>query len=194
MAQPQPKVVVLAGPNGAGKSTAARQVLRGVLDVPHFVNADSIAKGLSEFEPERAAFQAGRIMLTRMRELSGSRSDFAFETTLATRSYAPWLLLLQQEGYRVLLVFLWLPTVELAIARVAERVSNGGHNIPEPTIRRRYRGGLINFHTLYLPLADDWWFVDNTFVGRPQLIAQGVRNGPPDIYLPTEWLAAKWTL
>jgi len=132
-----PEVVIIAGPNGAGKSTLAPALLRDTLGILEYVNADTIAEGLSAFAPEDASFDAGRVMLNRLRELSESRKDFSFETTLATRFYAVWLRDLQQKGYRVNLIFLWLSKVETAIERVNARVRMGGHSIPEATIRRR---------------------------------------------------------
>jgi predicted ABC-type ATPase len=139
------EIIILAGPNGAGKSTLAPFLLRDWLGLTEFVNADVIASGLSAFEPERAAFEAGRIMLRRLRELVAQRQNFAFETTLATRSYATWLRQLMQEGWHVNLVFIWLDSPELAVQRVAARVAAGGHDIPEATIRRRYDKGIRNF-------------------------------------------------
>jgi predicted ABC-type ATPase len=135
-----PKVVVIAGPNGAGKSTAAPAVLRNALLVNEFVNADTIAAGLSAFSPETVAVTAGRVMLERIRKLACERRDFAFETTLASRTFAPWLRKIQSEGYQFHLVYLWLPTVELAAARVAERVRRGGHAVQE-AIRDHKRAG-----------------------------------------------------
>ena len=122
MTNQPPKVVILAGPNGAGKSTSAARLLLGAMRVDEFVNADTIARGLSAFAPERVALNAGRIMLRRIKELSAERANFAFETTLATRSYAPWLKEIQAEGYEVHLLFLWLPSADMAVARVADRV------------------------------------------------------------------------
>jgi predicted ABC-type ATPase len=126
----KPHVIVVAGPNGAGKSTAAPRLLRDALSVREFVNADTIAAGLSAFRPESVAIAAGRIMLARMRVLAAAREDFAFETTLASRSFAPWLAGLQSGGYHVHLLFLWLRSPELAVSRVAERVRLGGHDVP----------------------------------------------------------------
>jgi predicted ABC-type ATPase len=146
--QRNPNVVVLAGPNGAGKSTAAPLLLRRTLRVNHFVNADTIARGLSAFQPERVALTAGRIMLDRLRQLAEDDDSFAFETTLASRSFAPWLRALVDRGYVFRLVFLWLPSDDLAVARVKSRVRLGGHNVPEETIRRRYHAGLQNFFLL----------------------------------------------
>jgi predicted ABC-type ATPase len=125
MREPRPSVVILAGPNGAGKSTAAPALLQGALAVNEFVNADVIARGLSAFDPDAAALAAGRVMLTRLRELAAQRTSFAFETTLASRTFAPWLRDLAASGYDVHLFFLWLSSADLAIARVADRVRNG---------------------------------------------------------------------
>ena len=169
----RPSVVVLAGPNGAGKSTTAADLLRGALGVTEFVNPDLISQGLSVFEPERVAMAAGRVMLRRIHELGRERVNFAFETTLASRSFAPWLAKLRDAGYRVHVVFLWLPGVELAIARVKDRVRRGGHNVPEEHIRRRYVSGLRNFFRLYQPLASTWQFLDNSGDPPPRMIARG---------------------
>lgn len=155
-----PDVVVISGPNGAGKSTLAPHLLRDGLGIFEYVNADTIAQGLSAFAPETAAIEAGRVMLHRLKELAKEREDFAFETTLATRFYAKWLKTLQSNGYNIHLVFLWLNAPELAIERVAERVRAGGHNIPEQTIRRRYERGLKNFFGLYRPFVDSWEVLD----------------------------------
>jgi predicted ABC-type ATPase len=151
-----PDVVVIAGPNGAGKSTLAPALLRDTLKIFEYVNADTIAEGLSAFAPEDASFDAGRVMLGRLRELAEEGKDFAFETTLASRFYAGWLGKLRAGGYRVSLIFLWLDEVELAIARVRARVSLGGHDIPAETIRRRYERGLKNLFELYFPVTDSW--------------------------------------
>jgi predicted ABC-type ATPase len=143
-----PHVVVLAGPNGAGKSTAAPALLAGTLGLTDFVNADVIARGLSAFRPQDAALEAGRIMLERLRSLASLQASFAFETTLASRSFAPWIADLRRQNYVFHLVFLYLPGPEAAIARVAERVRSGGHDVPVETIRRRYTAGLRNFFHL----------------------------------------------
>jgi predicted ABC-type ATPase len=143
-----PKVVVIAGPNGAGKSTTAPAVLRDALRVREFVNADTIAAGLSAFSPETVAVRAGRVMLQRLHELADQRQDFAFETTLASRSFAPWLRHMQSAGYKFHLVYLWLPIVELALARVAERVRRGGHAVPEDVVRQKHRQPLQSVHAV----------------------------------------------
>lgn len=177
-----PEVVVIAGPNGAGKSTLAPHLLRDRLRIFEFVNADTIAQGLSAFAPESAAIEAGRIMLRRLNELSDRSRDFAFETTLATRFYSKWLSELQPKGYYIHLVFLWLNSPELAIQRVAERVREGGHNLPEDTIRRRYDRGRVNFFWLYLPLVDSWQVYDASeespieVAFGDKIIGQEIRN------------------
>ena len=150
------EVIVISGPNGAGKSTLAPALLRDTFGILEYVNADTIAEGLSAFAPEDASFDAGRVMLNRLHELASDNNDFAFETTLASRFYAGWLEQLQSDGYRVSLVFLWLPKVETAIERVNARVRLGGHSIPEETIRRRFERGRKNLFDLYLPVANAW--------------------------------------
>jgi predicted ABC-type ATPase len=182
-----PHVIVLAGPNGAGKSTAAPHLLRGALGVTEFVNADMIAQGLSAFAPDTVALAAGRIMLARLRELAAKRADFAFETTLASRSFAPWLASLAATGYSVHLLFLWLPSADLAASRVADRVRFGGHDVPEEIIRRRYHAGLANFFDLYRPLADSWRLYDNGDESGPRLIAAGRGGVTTRVATPQLW-------
>jgi predicted ABC-type ATPase len=176
MSNQRPHLIFIAGPNGAGKSTTAPSLLKGTLGVTEFVNADLIAQGLSVFKPEMTAFQAGRVMLERIHYLAKKRVDFAFETTLASRTFAPWIVDLRKTGYSVYLVFLWLPNEDFAVARVAERVRMGGHNIPVETIRRRYRSGLRNFFHLYQALINLWRFYDNSDPAGPRLIASGSRS------------------
>jgi predicted ABC-type ATPase len=170
MTKHKPHIIVIAGPNGAGKSTTAPSLLKGTLEVTEFVNADLIAQGLSGFQPEGAVFHAGRVMLERIHYLSKKRIDFAFETTLASRTFAPWIANQRKKGYVFYLVFLWLPSEDFAVARVAERVRMGGHNVPGETIRRRYHAGIRNFFKLYRPLADIWFFYDNS-AEEPRVIA-----------------------
>jgi len=150
----QPNLYIISGPNGAGKTTASYNLLPQVLHCPNFVNADEIARGLSPFAPETVAIQAGRIMLQRIEELLPQRVDFAIETTLATRSYVRLVRRAQALGYKVHLIFFFLENEEQAIARVAQRVSNGGHNIPEEDIRRRFKRGIYNLLNLYIPICD----------------------------------------
>ena len=149
-----PNLYIIAGPNGAGKTTASFILLPEVLHCPNFVNADEIARGLSPFAPELVTFQAGRIMLQRIDELLLQKVDFAIETTLATRSYVNLVHHAQTLGYKVHLIFFFLENEEQAIKRVAQRVSNGGHNIPEDDIRRRFKRGIYNLVHLYLPICD----------------------------------------
>ena len=182
-----PNLIVVAGPNGAGKSTTAPSLLKEILNVNEYVNADVLAQGLSGFTPEKVAFRAGRIMLTRLQELASERVDFAFETTLATRSFAPWISALRPTGYRFHLIFLWLVNPELAIARVRERVRRGGHDVPEEVIRRRYYAGVRNFFELYQAIADTWRFYDNSDPTEPRIIAAGEMTLDEIIYNPETW-------
>lgn len=182
-----PHVIVVSGPNGAGKSTSAPHLLRDTLAVTEFVNADAIASGLSPFRPESVAIEAGRIMLARMRQLAANHNNFAFETTLASRSFAPWLRELQRDGYHVHVLFLWLRSADLAVSRVAERVRLGGHDVPEAVIRRRYESGLRNFFGMYMPLADSWQFLDNSGETQRRLMAAGGRNTIRTFGDPTDW-------
>lgn len=187
MIKKSPSVVLLAGPNGAGKTTVAPILLKGTLGVAEFVNADWIAKGLSAFDPDKAALAAGRAMIARIRELARQQVSFAFETTLASRSFAPWIEELKTKGYRFHLVFLWLPSADIAVERVKDRVLLGGHDVPEETIRRRYLRGLFNFYNLYQPLAASWRFYDNSHGSKPVLIARG-QNGIQHVYNRHLWL------
>jgi predicted ABC-type ATPase len=168
-----PAVVVLGGPNGAGKSTTAPRLLRGSLKVEEFVNADTLAQGLSAFRPEDVALDAGRIMLRRLDELEEQHKSFAFEATLASQALARRLARLQTHGYAVHIVFLWLPTADLAIARVAERVRAGGHDVPPDAVRRRFSRGLRNFFVLYRPIANTWRLYDGSSIRGPRLVASG---------------------
>lgn len=189
MSEATPQLIVIAGPNGAGKSTLAPFLLRDALNLLEYVNADTIALGLSAFNPERAAFDAGRIMLKRLRSLASSRRSFAFESTLASLSYASWIDELKQNRYRFHLLFLYLRSPELAVQRVAERVRVGGHHVPEIIIRRRYRRGARNFFKLYMPLADTWVVYDNSVPGKPSLIAAGSKDAAPAIFRSDYWKA-----
>ncbi len=166
-----PLVVVLAGPNGAGKSTSAPYLLKDALAVDEFVNADTIAHGLSAYRPDAAAVTAGKVMLERLRALASLRRDFAFETTLSGRSHARWLRELQRAGYRTHLIFLSLPSADLAIARVADRVRRGGHHVPDAVVRRRFVAGLRNLFSIYMHAVDAWTIYDNADVVSPRLVA-----------------------
>lgn len=155
------KIVIIAGPNGAGKTTFAREFLPNEAGCPVFINADLIAAGLSPFQPELAALKAGRLMLKEIKEYSQRGVNFAFETTLSGRTYMNLIPDWQVQGYHVKLFFLNLPSVEMAIERVAERVRQGGHNVPEEVIRRRFESGRINFEFLYRNLVDSWAVYNN---------------------------------
>ena len=168
-----PQFIIIAGPNEAGKSTAAPALLRDVLDVDNYVNADTIAAGLSAFAPETVALRAGRLMLERMHELARDRQDFAIETTLASRTFAGWAQRLAQDGYRTRLLFLALPDPEIARQRVALRVADGGHDIPAHVIHRRFHRGIRNFFRFYRPAVQRWRVYRTDRPDRPQLIAQG---------------------
>lgn len=157
-----PRCIVIDGPNGAGKTTFAREFLPRFANIREFVNADLLAAGLSPFAPERAAVAAARLMLERIHQLARKRSNFGFETTLAGRGYAPMLRRMKDCGYQLHFIFMWLPSADLALARVANRVRMGGHSVPEPIIRRRFRAGLANFFKLYRPLADEWELFDSS--------------------------------
>ncbi|QHL87727.1 zeta toxin [Nibribacter ruber] len=157
-----PNLYIIAGCNGAGKTTASFTVLPEMLDCQEFVNADEIARGLSPFQPEKVAIEAGRIMLSRIEELLIRPEDFAIETTLSTRSYVQTIKKAKQAGYNVTLVYFWLNSPELAIARVRTRVTEGGHNIPEDVIRRRYKKGIQNLFDLFIPICDYWLLIDNS--------------------------------
>lgn len=173
-----PKVVVVAGPNGAGKSTTAPGIVRQALGVHEFINADTIARGLSAFAPDTVAMTAGRIMLQRIRALASSDSDFAFETTLASRTFKPLLVAMRDRGYEFHLVFVWLESAQLAIERVQQRVRSGGHSVPDDVVRRRYERGLLNFFNIYQPIADSWVMIDNSSSPSPKLIAWRNIGGP----------------
>jgi predicted ABC-type ATPase len=186
----RPSIVILAGPNGAGKSTVAPDVLQGTLAVSEFVNADVIASGLSAFDPDSAAITAGRVMLARIRELAGQRASFAFETTLASRTFATWLRELRTSGYAVHLFFLWLSSADLAVERVAERVASGGHNVPADTVRRRYRAGIRNFFSLYQPIVTSWTLY-NASGPEPRLVAESLESEPLKVYDMIVWAAVQ---
>jgi len=156
------KIVIIAGPNGAGKTTFAREFLPREADCPDFINVDLIAAGLSPFDPNRAALRAGRLMLQEIHRRVDAGESFAFETTLSGRNYARLIPRWREAGYHVKLIFLSLPTADLAVARVAARAAQGGHNVPEEVIRRRFDAGLRNFENLYHKLVDTWVFYDNS--------------------------------
>lgn len=169
-----PRLIIIAGCDGAGKTTASMSVLPNALACTEFVNADEIAKGLSPFNPEEMAIEAGRIMLNRINHLLIERRTFAIETTLATRSYKNLVLRAKRFGYKVILLFFWLPTPEMAIQRVAQRVAAGGHGIPEEVIRRRYFLGLYNLFNIFTGIVDEWSFYDNSLELKPIVVKNDV--------------------
>ena len=175
------QLYIIAGCNGAGKTTASFTILPEVLDCKEFINADEIAKGLSPFQPESVAMQAGRIMLARMDELLQKGETFAFETTLATKSYKQKIEWAQANGYEVTLLFFWLDSPNMAKKRVAQRVTEGGHSIPSQTIERRYHNGISNLFAIYIDMVDICYIFDNS-EGRKELIAQKERHKGIIIY------------
>ncbi|MEI9476180.1 MAG: zeta toxin family protein [Deltaproteobacteria bacterium] len=174
MKRKKPVCFIIAGPNGAGKTTFAREFLPREAECPVFVNADLIAEGISPFAPGAADIRAGRLMVEEIASHVRGRESFAFETTLSGRRYAALIPGWQKIGYEVVLIFLCLPKVELAIERVRERVRQGGHDVPEEVIRRRYEAGWRNFNLVYKRLVDHWFLYDNA--GRvPVLLEKGTR-------------------
>ncbi len=172
---------IISGCNGAGKTTASYTVLPEILQCKEFVNADEIAKGLSPFNPESVAIEAGRLMLQRIESLLERKETFSIETTLATKSYINLVRKAQKNGYSVHLIFFWLETPELAIQRVAERVSKGGHNIPVDIIRRRYVAGICNLFNIFMDEVDSWMIYDNSQSPR-DFIAKGGRRVKFEIF------------
>jgi predicted ABC-type ATPase len=177
---------IIAGCNGAGKTTASYTILPEILDCKEFVNADEIAKGLSPFQPEKVAIEAGRIMLGRINDLLAKNENFAFETTLATRSYVQKINAAKAQGYHTTLLFFWLQNIEMAQARVQTRVEEGGHNIPDAVIARRYILGIKNLFNLYLPIVDEALIFDNSENGSEK-IAEKAINTTMKIINPTKF-------
>lgn len=180
------EAIMIGGSNGAGKTTAAFKLLPADLHIREFVNADEIARGLSPFNPEGAAVAAGRLMIARIRTLARAGESFAFETTCAGRGYARLLQTCRAAGYRLNLVFLWLPSPQAALARVARRVREGGHGVPDDVVIRRYTTGLRNMRRLYLPLVDAGLVYDNSGAGRV-LIAERSSDAPLVVHEPARW-------
>jgi len=182
-----PRVVVFAGPNGAGKSTHADAILAS-LGIETFVNADFIARGLSGRNTETVAFEAGRIMLGRLRNLAAEGADFAFESTLSSRSFAPFLQRLKDKGYGVAIYYFSLPNAQLAIRRVKLRVALGGHDVPADVIKRRFGRSVDNFFELYAPLASQWAVFDNSSPPHARLVAAREEGGMVTVKEPQIWL------
>ena len=185
-----PNLYIISGCNGAGKTTASFTILPEMLDCQEFVNADEIAKGLSPFQPENVSFQAGRIMIERIDELINLDVDFGFETTLTTLSYANTIKLAKEKGYNITLIYFWLDNVNLAIERVKLRVSEGGHNIPEEVIRRRYYRGMANLTSKFINICDYWIVINNST--RPfNFVAEGQGSEELIIHDTTVWEVIK---
>jgi predicted ABC-type ATPase len=179
-------IVIIGGPNGAGKTTAAQELLPREIDFRAFVNADDIARELSPSNPERASIAAGRLMIEQIRALIRRGESFAFEITCAGRAHAHWLKECRKRGWRITLVFLWLPTPEVALDRVARRVREGGHNIPKDVVIKRWRAGIANMRHLYLPLSDIAAIHDNSDASRV-LIAERTPDAPLVVHDAARW-------
>lgn len=177
---------IISGCNGAGKTTASYTVLPEVLHCKEFVNADEIARGLSPFNPESVAIEAGRLMLQRIEDLLIKDESFSIETTLATKSYINLVRRAQVKGYTVRLLFFWLNSPELALQRIAERVAKGGHNIPEPIVRRRYVAGICNLFRLFMSEVDSWEIYDNSEYPAVQ-IARGGKDDETSIIVESTY-------
>ena len=179
-------IYIISGCNGAGKTTASYTVLPEVLHCKEFVNADEIARGLSPFNPESVAIEAGRLMLQRIEYLLVKDESFSIETTLATKSYINLVRRAQVKGYTVRLLFFWLNSPELALQRIAERVAKGGHNIPEPIVRRRYVAGICNLFRLFMSEVDSWEIYDNSEYPAVQ-IARGGKDDDTSIIVESTY-------
>lgn len=179
-------IVILGGPNGAGKTTAAQVLLPKSLRIREFVNADEIARGLSPFNPDAVALAAGRLMIQRLRSLVSAEVSFAFETTCSGRLHADWLRRCKIDGWRITLLYLWLPSIEMAQARVSRRVTEGGHGIPPDVVARRYLNGIRNMRHIYLELADVAAIYDNADEERV-LIAERWEDGFLAVHDATRW-------
>lgn len=184
--EPDRDILIIGGPNGAGKTTAARVLLRDYLDESHLLNADEIARELSPDNPEAVAFAAGRKFIERMRRLVCEGKSFAFETTCAGRAYLRLLRECRRDGWHIMLLFLWLPSPESAVSRVAQRVIEGGHNVQPDVVYRRYWAGIWNMRNLYLPLAEEAEIYDNSETSRI-FIAEKRKGSKFEIHDPERW-------
>ena len=185
-----PTLYIIAGCNGARKTTASYTILPEMLKCKEFVNADIIAKGISPFQPEKVAFEAGRVMLQRIQQLINEKETFAFETTLSTKSYKSIIKDCKTKGYKIVLLFIWLNSPDLAIDRIRDRVKKGGHHVPGNIVKRRYKRGLENFFKIFMPLCDYWLFVDNTTI-IDNYIAEGNEKVEKSIYNAEIWQLIK---
>jgi predicted ABC-type ATPase len=183
----RPTVVVIGGPNGAGKTTISRAVIASIGVPMQFVNADVIAQGLGGTDPDKVALAAGRMMLTRLHQLADAKESFAFESTLASRSFAPFLAKLSKGGYMVHLVYSWVHSPEISIARIKTRVRNGGHFVPDNVVRRRFARSARNLIRLYIPLASRWRVYDNSSGLGPTLVGRKTEGGDARVLKRALW-------
>jgi predicted ABC-type ATPase len=181
---------IIGGCNGAGKTTASFTILPEIINCKEFVNADEIAKGLSPFQPEKVSFEAGKIMLNRINELLLQEQSFAFETTLSKRSYKNKILEARKKGYNITLLYFWLESMNLAKERVKLRVQEGGHNIPEDVIERRYYKGIFNLFEIYIPNVDSYLLFDNS-EGKHNLVSSKTMGEEPVIINENKFLELK---
>ncbi|MBF0431515.1 MAG: zeta toxin family protein [Fibrobacteria bacterium] len=186
----KPQIFLIGGPNGSGKTTTANELLPVSLNIFEYVNADSIAAGLSPFKPENMAIQAGKLMLRRIKELAEQRKTFAFETTMASRTFGTFLNQCKKKGYITNVIFLWLQNPDLAVERVKLRVKTGGHNIPQEIILKRYVSGIRNFFSIYQPISNNWSVYDNS--GKsPVIIAEKSLSSKLKIVNEHKWKIIK---
>ena len=185
-----PNLYVISGCNGSGKTTASFTLLPQMLKCDEFINADEIARGLSPLNPEKAAIDAGRILIAKIEQLMQEGKDFSVETTLATKSYTRTIKKARSLGYQITLIYFWLDTVDLAFERVKARVIEGGHHVPDHVIKRRYYSGLRNLFTLYMPICDYWMVFDNS-LSPSELIAEGYSENKPSIKNYTTFVTIK---
>jgi predicted ABC-type ATPase len=168
-------IYIIAGPNGAGKTTFAREFLPNYAHCPNFINSDLIAQGLAPFSPETANIKAGKLVLEQIHDYANQQIDFAFETTLSGKTYFSMLKNLKEKGYKLNLFYLWIPNTKLAIARVNQRVAEGGHNVPAEDVKRRFKRSISNFFNLYMPLLNSWILFNNTG-NQPLPIAERINQ------------------
>lgn len=173
-------IYIIAGPNGSGKTTFAKEFLPDYAKCPNFINADLIAGGLSPFSPQTVAIKSGRIVLSQIHDFAAKGADFAFETTLSGKSYINLFHKMKDRNYKLHLFFLWIPTADFAIARIKDRVAEGGHDVPANDVRRRFYHGIYNFFKYYKSIADSWTLFDNSGT-MPNIIAKG-KNGHLEIF------------
>lgn len=177
---------LIAGCNGAGKTTASLTLLPEMLECKEFVNADNIAAGISPFQPDKVAIEAGRLMLKRINDLIKIKVDFAIETTLSSRNYISKIKEFQKEDYEVVLIYFWLNTPVLAIERIKERVKKGGHFIPDEIVKRRYYRGIKNLLQYFIPLCDYWLVLDNSSENAI-MVAEGIKDLENEIFNNEIW-------